>query len=69
MPELEINYLLFTDLLFNNLKLEVNSLVYDCEECTVHTFWGLTLTLTSSNYYMSPLSLSACFAPFHVFFT
>ena len=34
----------------------------------------LTLTLTSSNYYMSPLSLSACFshwrfAPFHVFFT
>ncbi len=32
---------------------------------------SLTLTLTSSNYYMSPLSLSACFsywrfAPFHV---
>ncbi len=34
----------------------------------------LTLTLTSSNYYMSPLSLSACFshwhfAPCHVFFS
>jgi hypothetical protein len=38
------------------------------------SFSLLTLTLTSSNYYMSPLSLSACFshwrfAPFHVFFT
>ncbi len=34
--------------------------------------YTLTLTLTSSNYYMSPLSLSTCFshwhfAPFHVF--
>jgi hypothetical protein len=41
-------------------------------QCHWHRW--LTLTLTSSNYYMSPLSLSTCFshwrfAPFHVFFT
>jgi hypothetical protein len=39
-----------------------------------HSCIFLTLTLTSSNYYMSPLSLSTCsshwsFAPFYVFFT